>query len=412
MDGRELNPNDGYWSSCIRLIEKTFVPRNPIGETRPWNEEDFQEYRMKVDQNFRDILSLLQHILDERKEMKTPLDFPITKIFKTYLIILIGEHSEKNLWTTDESIKASKQVEGILCNLYFSNNLSQLLEQDDDDITRVLTTLRPKLLKDTWKTYPAAVVCYKWFLDLMKKSAIHHLSDIIPTTLIILDDFVIDNQVLGLECLSKILEQCYMEKKFVELGFAKMVLMNLKKFTYQKEPRCIILLYNCIGKILNSIEFHDEFSNVFEWSERDCILEIMLGIMECEDNFELRNLYLRVLPIILNSVGSSKWCERVIGILKFYCENYNSKGLKITLQCAKSILVIFESRLPAHCETLYSIFFKLYINLTDTGNEEDIFKLLEDCICFLCRLTPEFGKSVMQDKRIGTLIERLPEVNF
>lgn len=407
----EPNPNDGYWSSCIRLIEKTFVPRKPVGQSRPCFEEDFQEYRTTVDQNFRDILSILQHILDERKEVKSPLNSPITKIFKTYLTILIGEHYEKNLWTTDQSIKASKQVEEILCNLYSSNNLFQLLEQDDDDgITRVLTTLRPKLLKDTWKTYPAAVVCYKWFLGLMKQSAILHLGDIIPTTLIILDDFVIENQILGLECLSEILEQCYMEKKFVESGFAKMVLITLKKLTHHREPRHILLLYSCIGKIVNSIEFHNEFSNAFEWSDRDNILEKLLETMECEENLENRNSYLSVLPGILKSVGSSKWCERVIRILKEYCQHYDSKSLKITLECVKSILVIFECRLPAHCETLYPILLKLSIDSTEAAFEEDTLKLLEDCISFLSRSTPEFGKSLMQDDRIRNLIERLPEV--
>ncbi|XP_033210397.1 TELO2-interacting protein 2-like [Belonocnema kinseyi] len=408
----EPNANDGYWSSCIRLIEKTFVPRKSVGESRPCFEEDFQDYRATVDQNFRDILSILQHILDERKEMKTPLNSPITKIFKTYLTILIGEHHEKNLWTTAKSIQASQQVEEILCNLYSSTNLGQLLAEDDDGITRVLTTLRPKLLKNTWKTYPAAVFCYKWFLGLIKKSAILHLSDIIPTILIIFDDFVIENQILGLECLSEILEECYMEKKFVESGFAQMVFENLKKLIHNREPRHIFLLYSCIGKILNSIEFHNEFSNVFEWSDRDNILEKLLETMECEENLKNRNSYLSVLSGILNSVGSFKWCGRVIRILKDYCQHYDSKSLKITLESVKSILLIFESRLPAHCETLYPIFLKLSIDSIDAGFEEDVLKLVEDCISFLNRSTPEFGKILTQDDRIRTLIERLPEVTL
>ena len=414
MDISESNADDSFWSNCICLIEKTFVPRKLIGESRPCLKEDFQDYKAVVDQYLQDILSILQHISYERKEVSTSLDSPIAKIFKSNLLILIGEHCQINSWTTTESVNGSKKLAQIICNLYSCDNLHQLLKQDDDAITRVLCTLRPKLLKETWKTYPAAVSCYKWFLSLMGNSGIiHHLGDIIPTALIILDDFVIDNQILGLECLLLILQHCFMEKKFVELGFAKMVLVNLQKFTYEKDSKYTLLLYNCITKVLNAIESCNNNSNLFKWNERDNIVEKLLDYMECEENLQLRQSYMTILPELLNSPSSFKWFERVICILKGYCEHYGDLNtLKITLESTKSILLRFQFRIPAHCKVLHTIFLKLYLDLSEDEINKDLIKLLEDCIYSVCKMSPEFSKAIMHDDRIRRLIVKHSSSDF
>lgn len=399
----DFDSNDSYWSSCIRLIEKTFVPRVPEGKNRPCIEDDFKNHRSTVNQNCQDILTILQHILDERNETSMSLNSSSkVKIFKSYCIIMIGENSEKNLWTTTESRRICKEISEILCDLYSCENLSQLIEQNEDDISRILTTLRPKLLKNTWKTYPASIICYKWFVALLKKSqVINHFNDIIPTALIILDDFEVENKVLGLECIFEIVQHCHTEKLFVESGFAQMILFNLKKFIYDREMNCTLLLYNCIGKILQSLELGEEKSNKFEWSERDKILEELLGNMVCEDNGKVRENYMIVLVELLNSLGSFKWCGRVIKIIDYYCEHYGDlNSLKIILDSTKIILGRFESRISAHSECLFGIFLKLYINLDEVQASEEIFQSLEDCLFVVCQSSPVMIKELMQDDRI------------
>ncbi|XP_043482346.1 TELO2-interacting protein 2-like [Leptopilina heterotoma] len=398
----DFDSNDSYWSSCIRLIEKTFVPRIQEGKNRPCTEDDFKNHRSTVNQNCQDILSILQHILDERNETSMSLNSSKVKIFKSYCIIMIGENSQKNLWTTIESQEICKQISEILCDLYSCENLSQLIEQNQDDVSRILTTLRPKLLKDTWKTYPASIICYKWFVTLLKKSqVINHFNDIIPTALIILDDFEVENKVLGLECISEIVQHCHTEKQFVESGFAEMILFNLKKFIYEREMNCTLVLYNCIEKILKSLELGKENFNKFEWSERDKILEELLDKMACEDNGKIRENYMSVLVELLNSLGSFKWCGRVIRIIDRYCEHYGDlNSLKITLDSTKIILGRFEKRISAHSESLFTIFLKLYINLNEIQASEEIFQSLEDCLYLVCQSSPEMIKELMQDDRI------------
>lgn len=401
----ESDSNDGYLSSCIRLIEKTFVPRMSIGESRPCCENDFKNYLTTVNQNCQDILSILQHILDERNETSMSLNSPKVNIFKSYCIIMIGEHCQKKPWTTNESIETCKRISEILCDLYSCENLSQILERNDEDVIRILSTLRPKLLKDTWKTYPSSIICYKWFVSLLTKSQIIiHFGDIIPTALIIIDDFETDNKILGLECLSEIVSHCYMEKQFVESGFAQMVLFNLEKFIYDKELKCILLLYNCIERILKSLELNKEL-NPFDWNERDNIIEKLLDKMEFEENLQFRQSYMIVLAKLLNSFGSFKWCERVIRLIKDYCENYGTlENLKIILESIKMILGQFEKRISIHSESLCKIFLKLYLDLIEIKADEETFLILEDCLYFVCKSIPEM-KTMFQDDRMNLITE-------
>lgn len=70
----------------------------------------------------------------------------------------------------------------------------------------VLLALRPKLLKETWKEYPAAVESFAWVLGHLKRSYIaDNVQHILPTALLLVDDFVNENRVLGIKCLDRVI---------------------------------------------------------------------------------------------------------------------------------------------------------------------------------------------------------------
>lgn len=153
------------WRPCIDLIQKSFVPQKMIGETRPCEEKDFKEYRLVVERNLNNIRFMLQHILNSWKE-HLPLNndsIAVTKTFSMNLLLLIGEHSEKNLWNTAECVNISKELMANFCQLWVCQSVS-IFFLENENFNKLLLMLRPKLLKDTWKTYPAAVACYKWIL--------------------------------------------------------------------------------------------------------------------------------------------------------------------------------------------------------------------------------------------------------
>lgn len=156
---------ENLWTECIGLIQKSYVSEITVGVSRPCEEKDFREYRQTIDKNLQNIKFMLQHIIHchNEKTIQIKLDTLIVKTFTINLLLLIGEQHEKNVWNTAESVFISKELQSEILGLYRYESISQLLMEQDNFIT-VLLALRPKLLKDTWKIYPAAVVCYKWIL--------------------------------------------------------------------------------------------------------------------------------------------------------------------------------------------------------------------------------------------------------
>jgi len=156
---------DTTWSLCIDLIQRSFVPQKMIGMERPCEEEDFREYRLTVDKNLHNINSMLQHILNKHQEKHVLICniTEMTRIFGMNLLLLIGEQNERNIWNTIECISISKELISGFCVLFTCGRISQFLS-DHKNLSNLLLMLRPKLLKDTWKTYPSAVACYKWIL--------------------------------------------------------------------------------------------------------------------------------------------------------------------------------------------------------------------------------------------------------
>lgn len=158
--------NQNSWRPCIDLIQRSFVPQKTIGETRPCEEKDFREYRLVVERNLSNVRFMLRHILNSCKETHLPLNddsMALAKTFSMNLLLLIGEHSEKSIWNTAECVNISKELIANFCELWACQSISAFF-LEHENFNNLLLMLRPKLLKDTWKTYPAAITCYKWML--------------------------------------------------------------------------------------------------------------------------------------------------------------------------------------------------------------------------------------------------------
>lgn len=156
---------EDLWAKCNNLIQVSYVPERIDGASRPCEEKDFRGCRQIIDRNLQEIKSMLQHIIYYRHagHVQIKLDSPIVKTLTINLLLLIGEQHEQNVWNTTESVSISKDLTSKILELYRYQSISQLLTEQDN-CTTVLLTLRPKLLKDTWKVYPAAVASYKWIL--------------------------------------------------------------------------------------------------------------------------------------------------------------------------------------------------------------------------------------------------------
>lgn len=205
--------DDILWKKCTEFVTQAYVPEKLIGASRPCEEKDFTEYRITVEKKLQNILILLELVRRNRDKGAVSIDSNSANVRRCgiHVILLAGEHSEKSLWNSVECVRLAKEILCNVCNLFECATLSEMMIATDNKFSTALTTLRPKLLKETWRHYPAAVLCYKWLLHQVDEPVLsRHLGLLLPTALIIFDDFVPSNRLVGLECIYRILSQSSM----------------------------------------------------------------------------------------------------------------------------------------------------------------------------------------------------------
>ncbi|EZA57175.1 hypothetical protein X777_01781 [Ooceraea biroi] len=407
--------DDILLSPCMESTQKSFAPQRTIGLERQCEEADFKEFKLIMNRN----LSRVQSILNA-----TVWNFPLKQNMRQrptemarlgiHLLLLFGEHSEENIWNTAESVFITKQIINLFCKLFECQSIPQFLS-GHEILSNLLLTLRPKLLKDTWKTYPSAVASYRWILQEAEKPILFdHIKDVLPTALLLLDDYYPDNVVIGLECTYQIIQHSHMKKGFIDCGYAKVIYHALEMLSRQKEVRYIVPLYTCMASLLATMEHWDNTINLLEWTTRDDVLSILIDNIEFEQNIELRHAYMSSLPQLITNIGCAKWCEALVRVLTESCGHHTDlRTLKATLEAAKTFLLMFHLRMATHCAPLYTAFLKLHSDLTETPVfDRAIMQNLEDCICMLYQISPDVGCMVMNDDRIRSIFNSsLPVVS-
>lgn len=136
-------------------------------------------------------------------------------------------------------------------------------------------------------------MCPFCFLHSQKPMLFDHIMEVLPTTLILLDDYVPENILIGLQCMHLIIQhshmviidnsllivyclyilhvfylpvQMFQKKGLIDSGCAQVIYHALKHLTYRKEVKYVIPLYTCLANLLHTIEFWDDRSDAFEVS--------------------------------------------------------------------------------------------------------------------------------------------------
>ena len=152
---------DNIWQDIEDVTDKTYTPCIKEAAERPCEVSDFEKYLPYVERRLQNILIVLKAIKGTLGVDKT-----LAKRQAVNILLLCGEHSCQEKWTTNQTLLLCKDLLQILCTFWHCNSLSELLNGAEYEalFSSALLVLRPKLLKSTWKTYPAAVSCYQWLL--------------------------------------------------------------------------------------------------------------------------------------------------------------------------------------------------------------------------------------------------------
>lgn len=319
-------------SNVIQETERNFVPNVANPDDPDIDKQYFNDFIKSVSHCFNLINNLLSNKEFHKQLVVRPIDYAV--IVRNSLTLCGENHDSSCVWCDETCAKLSDEVIDKFCKIFNCTTKQLLVEVSFGESRGVenkmamllLKFLRPKLLTDTWRTYPGAVACYKWIIMNIEIPYMQeYIYTVIPTTLNIIDDYHADNKVLGLKCLSHILSNVTMEqlKNYCSIDlFYTMV----KPLLHWREKETIIPLLNCIIEIAKKGNSKYQKQSVDPgWCEyMDETLAILLPIIEFEQDVRLQTEYTEALYIILNAsetnVSLARWSHRFISVIECYAQ--------------------------------------------------------------------------------------------
>ncbi|PSN50103.1 hypothetical protein C0J52_04714 [Blattella germanica] len=240
------------WQDIDNTVSKIYVPLMKVGTERPCEVTDFEKFVPDIEQGLQNLEVVLKTIANQSDNVQI-----ISKARVVNLLLLCGEHiNSEDKWTTSKTLQSSEKLIKHLLKLWHCNTVPELLTgaKYEGLFLASLLALRPKLLINTWKTYPAAVSCYKWILFHVKSPHLgSHLSNVLPTALIVLDDFVLDNRIIGIQCIQHIVENVT-RTELAWHGHGEVIYKALEPILYHREEKLVRPLISCLLAVLKKTE--------------------------------------------------------------------------------------------------------------------------------------------------------------
>ncbi|KAL0271805.1 UNVERIFIED_CONTAM: hypothetical protein PYX00_008790 [Menopon gallinae] len=388
-----------FYDSLKTALKSCLVLEFTQGNERPCQEEDFSDFRKENESNlfylkliFEDLIRCeyfkqhaphLKQIKNLSKDSYVPgIDDEILAL----IFIVCGENVVMSPWNTTCTVENAYDIIGMVLKLYKCKNMPEILVSRSL-FKDILINLRPRLLPATWKHYPASVVCYQWIIKYVEQP---HLSPflhlVLPTALILVDDFVTDNRIIGISCLHHVIDNVTIaELKYY--GHGDVIYNALESLLRSRESEIVKIALPCIICLVSKLETNFGEKEV-KWSKFDDVLSIYLENMELEHLIILREIYIQNLPHLIKSSGLRiiRWSRKLLKIFKEYLEvacnhsdvetmNYCLRGLEIYLQNSQPVMSLYSNFiLFMLLKTLYSL-----LNMTESTIQKRNKELIIQC---------------------------------
>ncbi|XP_064473190.1 TELO2-interacting protein 2-like [Ornithodoros turicata] len=282
----------------------------------------------------------------------------------------------------------------------------------------VIHYIQAHLRKDTWKKNP----CYRHIFK-AAMSEIHlpnlysHIDVVFPPALLLVDDYMTHNQLLGLMCVKHILTNVA-PTELEWRGRHEVIYDALKHLLYIREAPVIHALYDCLHRFLFSsdvqsvslLRAHEEHG-LREKSEE--VFREMLRGAEAEQKIVIREAYSRHLaPYILGmGVGVLKYLQTTLRVVLDYIDVYDTaeqtcrRNALVALQAlVKVAWPVIGSRFDEVVKALFRLAYDLDERGCDVMDDE-----LRRCLKVLKDACPEEHKNFVGELS-GLKEENIPGV--
>nr|KAF6371010.1 TELO2 interacting protein 2 [Myotis myotis] len=311
-------------------------------------------------------------------------------------------HSLQQPWTRPGAREVAREVLALLLRVTECGSVAGFLhgehEGEKGRFAEILGLLQPDLNKESWKNNPATKHVFSWTLQQVTRPWLNqHLERILPPSLLISDDYQIENKVLGVHCLHHIVLNVP-AADLLQYNRAQVLYHALFNHLYTPEHHLIQAVLLCLLDLFPVLEkgLHWQGGAARPTTHCDEVLQLILTHMEPEHRILLRRTYARNLPAFVKRLGILtvrhwKRLERVIlGYLEVYDGPEEEARLK-TLETLKLLMQYTWPRVSCRLVVLLKALLKLICDVArDSSLTPETVKgaLLEeatDCLLLLDR---------------------------
>ncbi|BES93045.1 Hypothetical protein NTJ_05854 [Nesidiocoris tenuis] len=281
---------------------------------------------------------------------------------------------------------------------------------------KIFVLLRSDLLLTSFKCHPASVICYAWILKRLTLPALaDHLTEVLPTALILADDYETENIKMGLECLHHIIENVAIAQLKYN-GSDEVILDVLKKCMFQTEAVVVEPQLQCYIALMGNDLTHS--TTALARNNFDQPIKTVLSNMYMEQKLALRLVYASNLANLIEArgLGIVRHLTLIFKILHEYTLEPSTTNK--SLEALSKVVQVCWCRGKSVKESVTLILLKLCVELSRSKGKyevDEVLRLARSTASLLIQAYPELTDELDEhicandsiDQALGTVISQI-----
>lgn len=376
------------FSVVKEILEMGFVPPIANKEHYIFDKNDFEGVA-NIAVTVMSVFNIMLEKFSEELDTNDILRAFISQILPE-LLHLILEHADEKLWSSELSMVMAKNILRLIKQLYKCEldadllTCNRCLTKDDafkttenSILNQMLKLLIPRLSKCQWKKHPGTKSVFQWCLfNTSFPNLYEHLEKVLPPSLIFVDDYILDNKIVGIQCLHHIMDNLSSEQ-LRWYGRADVIYQAIKHQMYTSEVALNEVSYPAMLTILNIVEkFPGPTDDIVERksAKHEEIFLIFLQNVECENKIALRQILINNLIDFVEVMGllTVKYLEKIIQIIDDYLQVYEGPEEISSLNVLNLLQKVMKNawpRIPHYMENILRMLMKFLCNLSIQESE-------------------------------------------
>ena len=346
------------------------------------------------------------------------------------IVIACIQQTGKSFWISEVSRKVASELLEFVTNGCGCNDAGDLLSGSDTEMSsdatnfqqrkifpngllgNILQSMKHFMTEDKLVDSPVAIHVLVWSIRKVKHPFLgRYVSMVIPPLLCLVDDYRVDNRVIGIQCLEHVVininatELCW-------YGRAEVIYEALHHCIYTNEPQVMYVLQSCLLKILKVVEPSPKKPTLGrKMNKCDQNFQIILSSMEFESKIALRRAYCSHLVKFIDHMGITvlRHFKRLLRVVFGYLEisdGPREEWRLDMLDVLKSIITNAWPRIPAYADGILKSLMKLVIDILTSFSvlldiKQQMFTKIEDCLMLLLFCCGEPVKRQLEEMTMG-----------